>query len=74
MNPPPNDVVKFFDKAASVGDYIAQIIPYGTRYSVPPFTKVDEWKLPKDAFLAAVEGETRLYNMPAVAQLWVRSA
>lgn len=83
MNPPFGQrsglAVAFFNKAASIGDYVAQIVPRTFRRSSiqnrldRDFRLVDEWVLPPRSFYLPAEGEVRPYDVPAVAQIWART-
>jgi hypothetical protein len=83
MNPPfgkaSNMAIKFFNKAATFSDYIAQIVPRTFRRSgiqdrlAGNFELVDEYILPKGSFYLPSEGPDRKYDVPAVAQIWRRT-
>lgn len=83
MNPPfgkASDLaIKFFNKAATYSEYIAQIVPRTFRRSgiqdrlAGNFELVDEYILPKGSFYLPSEGPDRKYDVPAVAQIWKRT-
>jgi len=83
MNPPfgkASDLaIKFFNKAATYSDYIAQIVPRTFRRSgiqdrlAGNFELVDEYILPKGSFYLPSEGTDKKYDVPAVAQIWHRT-
>jgi hypothetical protein len=83
MNPPfgkaSDMAIKFFNKAATSSDYIAQIVPRTFRRSgiqdrlAGNFELVDEYILPKGSFYLPSEGPDRKYDVPAVAQIWRRT-
>jgi hypothetical protein len=82
MNPPygkSSDLaIKFFNKAASISDHIAMIVPRTfRRTSVQKqldmtWHLVDEYVLPNNSFYLPAEDKMRPYNVPAVAQIWER--
>jgi len=84
MNPPfgkASDLaIQFFNKAATFSDYIAQIVPRTFRRSsvqnrlADKFELVDEYILPRGSFYLPSEGPNRKYDVPAVAQIWKRTA
>jgi hypothetical protein len=82
MNPPYGSssdlAIKFFNKAASIADYIAMIVPRTfRRHSVQKqmdmtWHLVDEYVLPRNSFYLPAEDKMRPYDVPAVAQIWER--
>jgi hypothetical protein len=82
MNPPygvRNDLtIAFFNKAATFADYIAQIVPRSFRRpavqnrTAPNFELLDQYLLPWGAFFLPSEGRIVRYDVPSVAQIWVK--
>ena len=72
--------IRFFNKAATFADYIAQIVPRTFRRPSiqnrlgDNFELVDEYVLPRGSFYLPSEGPDRKYDVPAVAQIWKRTA
>ena len=84
MNPPfgkSSDLaIEFFNKATTFADYIAQIVPRTFRRTSVQnklgmnFVLIDEYILPRGSFYLPSEGAARKYDVPAVAQIWARTA
>lgn len=84
MNPPfgrgSDLAIKFFNKAATFADYIAQIVPRTFRRpSIQDrlddnWELVDEYILPRNSFYLPQEGPQRGYDVPAVAQIWRKTS
>lgn len=82
MNPPfgrgSDLAIAFFNKAAEFSDYIAGIFPRSFRRGAlqrrlnARFHLVDERVLPRGAFYLPAEGRVTKYDVPSVAQIWVR--
>jgi len=82
MNPPygrnSDLAIKFFNKASSIADYIAMIVPRTfRRHSVQKqldatWHLVDEYVLPRNSFYLPAEDKVKPYDVPAVAQIWER--
>ena len=71
--------IRFFNKASTFADFIAQIVPRTFRRPSiqnrldDDFELVDEYVLPRNSFYLPSEGPRRGYDVPAVAQIWRRT-
>lgn len=82
MNPPYGQrsdlAIRFFNKAATFADYIAQIVPRTFKSSSiqhrldKNWSLVAQYVLPPGSFYLPGEGPDRRYDVPAVAQIWQR--